>query len=143
MRNLYIILLISILYSCGYEPIYSSKNFLFRIDKIYFEENKINNQIARSLKSISNQNAEKNLSINFSANKEKKIISKTKTGDPENFELIISVNIEVLNQQKTFISKQNYSNNDNKFELNEYESEIEKQLITQIIDNILRYLTQF
>ena len=71
MRNLYIILLISILYSCGYEPIYSSKNFLFRIDKIYFEENKINNQIARSLKSISNQNAEKNLSINFSANKEK------------------------------------------------------------------------
>ena len=73
----------------------------------------------------------------------KKIISKTKTGDPENFELIISVNIEVLNQQKTFISKQNYSNNDNKFELNEYESEIEKQLITQIIDNILRYLTQF
>ena len=58
MRNLYIILLISILYSCGYEPIYSSKIFYLELIR-FFEENKINNQIARSLKSISNQNAEK------------------------------------------------------------------------------------
>ena len=31
-------------------------------------------------------------------------------------------------------------NNENKFELNQFESEIEKQLISEIIDDILIYL---
>ena len=53
---------IILLNGCGYEPVYSSKNFLFKIDKITHDKNKINNQIVRSLKSISN-NKTKNLLI--------------------------------------------------------------------------------
>ncbi len=133
-------LIIFLLSGCGFEPTYSSKKFLFRVDKINYEYNKINSQIARSLKSISNQNAKNILDINLKSRKEKKIISKNKSGDPEIFELIIYVDIEVKEIQKNFISKQNYKNNENKFELNEYEIEIEKQLINEIIDNILIYL---
>ena len=54
------IIMIILLSGCGYEPVYSSKNFLFKIDKITHENNKINNQIARSLKTVSNNDA-KNL----------------------------------------------------------------------------------
>ena len=133
-------LIIFLLSGCGFEPTYSSKKFLFRVDKINYEYNKINSQIARSLKSISNQNAKNILDINLKSRKEKKIISKNKSGDPEIFELIIYVDIEVKEIQKNFISKQNYKNNENKFELNEYEIEIEKQLVNEIIDNILIYL---
>ena len=50
------LLIITLLYGCGYEPIYSSKNFLFKINEIKHANNKIDNQIAKSLKSISNDN---------------------------------------------------------------------------------------
>ena len=138
--NFFILILLQ---SCGYEPIYSSKNFLFKVNKINFENNRINNQIARSLKSLSNENAQNNLNINLISKKEKNIISKNKSGEAEIFELSISVIIEINESNKTFIGTQNYNNIENKFELKEYEIEIEEQIINQIIDDILIHLAQF
>lgn len=131
------------LQGCGYEPIYSSKNFLFKINKIDYESNNINNQIAGSLRSLSNENAQNTLNLVLNSKKEKKIVSKNKSGDAEIFSLEISINILIDGKQKTFTSLQNYNNNENKFELNQYEIEIEKQIINQIIDDILIYLAQF
>tara|TARA_Y100000992_G_C21174003_1_gene447355 strand:+ start:235 stop:666 length:432 start_codon:yes stop_codon:yes gene_type:complete len=142
MRKIYLLLFIIFIPSCGFESIYSSKNFLFEIGKINFEENDRNRQIVRSLRSISNKDAQKILDIDLNSNLEKRVVSKTKTGDPETFELAILVTIKVLNREKIFVSKQNYSNNDNKFQLNQYEKEIEEQLVTEIIDDILIYLTK-
>ena len=142
MRKIYLLLFIIFIPSCGFESIYSSKNFLFEIGKINFEENDRNRQIVRSLRSISNKNAQKILDIDLNSTLEKRVVSKTKTGDPETFELAILVTIKVLNREKIFVSKQNYSNNDNKFQLNQYEKEIEEQLVTEIIDDILIYLTK-
>ena len=138
-----ILLIVIFTHSCGYEPVYSSKNFLFKIGKIEYENNKINNHIARSLKSLSNKNAQNILNLNLSSNKIKKVVSKNKSGDPEIFELSISIEIEIQNEKKTFFNKQNYNNNENKFELNEYEIEIEEQIINEIIDDILIYLVKF
>ena len=131
------------LQGCGYEPIYSSKNFLFKINKIDYESNNINNQIAGSLRSLSNENAQNTLNLVLNSKKEKKIVSKNKSGDAEIFSLEISINILIDGKQKTFTSLQNYNNNENKFELNQYEIEIEKQIINQIVDDILIYLAQF
>jgi len=134
------LLILTFLQGCGYEPIYSSKNFLFKIDKINYDNSKINNQIVRSLRSMSNQNSQNAFDLDLSSKKEKKIVSKNKSGDAEIFEMKILINIKIKNKQKTFISLQNYNNNENKFELNQFESEIEKQLISEIIDDILIYL---
>ncbi len=137
------LILLIFLQSCGYEPIYSSKNFLFKINKIDYEGNSINNQIAGSLRSLSNENAKNSLNLVLNSKKEKKIVSKNKSGDAEIFSLEISTNILINNKQKTFTSLQNYNNNENKFELNQYEIEIEKQIINQLIDDIIIYLAQF
>ena len=137
------LLILTFLQGCGYEPIYSSKNFLFKIDKINYDNNKINNQIVRSLRSMSNQNSQNAFDLDLSSKKEKKIVSKNKSGDAEIFEMKILINIKIKNKQKTFISLQNYNNNENKFELNQYEIEIEKQIINEIIDDILIYLAKF
>tara|TARA_X000000368_G_scaffold413566_1_gene401857 strand:+ start:1503 stop:1946 length:444 start_codon:yes stop_codon:yes gene_type:complete len=131
------------LQGCGYKPIYSSKNFLFKINKIDYEINSINNQIAGSLKSISNENAQNSLNLELNSKKEKRIVSKNKSGDAEIFELEISINIIVDDEQRTFSALQSYNNNENKFELNEYEIEIEKQIINEIFDDILIYLAKF
>lgn len=125
---------------CGYEPIYSSKKFLFKINKINYENNKLNNRIAGSLKTISNENSNRILDLNLKSFKEKRVVSKSKTGDPEIFELSISITINAMDEQRIFLSKQNYNNNENKFKLNEYETELEEQLITDLINDILIYL---
>lgn len=128
---------------CGFEPIYSSKNFMFKINKIDYESNSINNQIAGSLRSLSNENAKNSLNLVLNSKKEKRIVSKNKSGDAEIFSLEISTNILINKKQKTFTSLRNYKNNENKFELKQYEIEIEKQIINQIVDDILIYLAQF
>ena len=43
-----------LLLSCGYKPIYSSKNINFSIKEIQNENTPLNNEFARSLKSFSN-----------------------------------------------------------------------------------------
>ena len=137
------LLILILLEGCGYEPVYSSKNFLFKVGKIEYENSQINNQIVRSLKSLSNQNAQNILDLKLNSKKEKRIVSKNKSGDAEIFELKILVDVVINNQQKSFSSSQTYNNNENKFELNQYEIEIEKQIINGIIDDILIYLAKF
>ena len=143
-KNLFLIniLILFLSQSCGYEPIYSSKNFIFKIGKIDYDNNRINNQITRSLKSFSNKNAQNILDLELSSKKEKNVISKNKSGDPQIFNLKITIDIKIKDKddKKTFISEQTYNNNENKFELNQFESEIEKQLISEIINDILIYL---
>ena len=136
------LLVITLLSGCGYKPVYSSKDFIFKVSEIKHDNNKIDNQIARSLKSISNDNATNSLDFALSSKKEKIIVSKNKNGDPEIFELKIFIDIEVKNKQKTFVGKQVYNNTENKFELNEYEIQIEKQIITKIIDEIIIFLLE-
>lgn len=143
MNKIIYFLIFFLIQSCGYQPIYSSKNILIKIDKINYPYSKINNQIARSLRNISNEESNKIIDVNFKSKREKITVSKTKSGDPEMFELIISVDIEIFDNQKTFTSKQNYKNIENKFELNQHEFEIEKQLLNEIVNKILIHLTNF
>ncbi len=141
MKKLIPLLIVIFFYGCGYKPIYSSKDVLFKVDKISYDYNKINSQIARSIKTLSNDEAKKTLNINIKSNKERKVVSKTKNGDPEIFELVISVEISTYQTSKTFSSKQNYNNIDNKFELNQYEIELEKQIVSELTGKILNHLT--
>ena len=141
MKKLIPLLIIILFYGCGYKPIYSSKDVLFKVDRINYDYNKINAQIARSIKTLSNDEAKKTLEINLKSSKEKKVVSKTKNGDPEIYELVISVKISTFQVSKNFLSKQNYKNIDNKFELNQYELEIEKKIIDELTGKILNYLT--
>ena len=103
------ILIITLLYGCGYKPVYSSKDFLFKINEVKHTNNRINNQIVRSLKSISNNNATTSLNLELRSKKEKNIISKNKNGDPEIFELKIIIDIVIKDKQKTFLGKQVYN----------------------------------
>ena len=136
------VLIITFLYGCGYKPVYSSKDLLFKINEVTHTSSKINNQIVRSLKSISNDEVTNTLDLELNSNKEKIIVSKNKNGDPEMFELKILVNIKVKNKEKNFLGKQVYKNIENKFELNEYEIQIERQIISKIIDEVIFFLLE-
>ena len=145
-KKIYLFLLFTIILiinGCGYTPIYSSKSNSFKINNIEYEDNRINQKIVKSLKSISNDNSSNEIDLIISSSKEKRILSKNKSGKAEIFELRINLNVTYLNRVKTLNMKQNYSNVDNKFQLKEYEKIIEKQLIDELVDSLINYLTNF
>jgi len=131
------ILAVGSLYGCGYKPLYSSNEFLFKIDEITHNGTKIEKQIAKSLESMSNNESSSIINFNLSSSRDKIIVSKNKNGDPEIFELKISINIKVLNKQKTFMGKQVYKSIENKFQLKEFELQIEKQIMTKLMGEII------
>ena len=145
--NIFSLLLIILLFktSCGYTPIYSSSNFKLKIKKIDYEPNILNKQIVQTLSSLSNPSASKEYNISVNTLNEKNIVSKNSKGETVIFEKKIVLELELYNEEnrynKKFSSKINYNNNDNKFELNQYEIEIEKQIIDDLIEEVILYFS--
>ena len=134
--------------SCGYERIYLSKELNFNITKLEFISNeKINKNIEKTFNSINKNIDGKKIRAVVNSQKEKKIITKDKKGKPNLFELSIKVEIYFYENEKllnkiTFIKNNNYSNNENKFDLNIYEQNLEKILNQKILEEIFTYLNQ-
>ena len=145
--NIFIFLFILVfIHGCGFKPIYSTNNLNLKLNNIDFENNKLNNQINRSLKSFSSPQGSKIYDINFETKKEKRVVSKNSKGNTETYELKISLNISIVTEGKSFtrnfINKVKYNNNDNKYELKQYEIEIEKQIITDLIEEIIIFFSE-
>ena len=134
--------------SCGYQPIYTNKNINFSIKEI----NSINNNrliilLKNNLNMYSDtENKDKNYLLNVEV--ERKIIttSKDTAGNPKTYLMEVIVKIEVQENygeitKKNFVEKFNYNTQDNKFNQNEYEENIEENLIRKISENIVLYLS--
>lgn len=145
MKKILVILIF--LTSCGYQPLYSNKKFAdFTFKDIeLIGDIKINRQIVTTL------NIEKN-SENFQFNKivlknNKQIIetSKNSKGQADSYKMILSVNLIIENKEnilneKFFNETFAYKKLDNKFDLSQYEKEVEKNLITKITEQMIVHL---
>ena len=134
--------------SCGYQAIYTNKNINFSIKEI----NSINNNrliilLKNNLNMYSDtENKDKNYLLNVEV--ERKIIttSKDTAGNPKTYLMEVIVKIEVQENygeitKKNFVEKFNYNTQDNKFNQNQYEENIEENLIRKISENIVLYLS--
>ena len=147
MKKNIIILILSafIITSCGYKSIYSSKDLNFNI--LEFEvtdKTKKSRKIKNNLNSYKKNNSNNSYSIKINSKKDITIISTDSEGDPSNFEMTIISEITILNDEKIFKNKVflesfNYKNSSNKFDLKQYEKNIEENLTNKIIENIISY----
>ena len=137
--------------SCGYEPIYSKKqinsNNNFSINTINYNGDNKNNQILKNkLKKILNKEKKPTeLNLNLNSRVEKAVTSKNKKGDPIRYSIKIIINLDVyeselLKSKKNFEEKFEYNNKANKFDLRQYEKNIQDNLISKLSDKIIRYL---
>ena len=130
----------------GYESIYSSKTSNFNISSIEIDNNnKINLKIKNSLKRFSNPDSEKEIAVKISSEKNIITTSKDSKGNPKTFSMNIKLNLEI-NQNGTkrsniFTETFGYSNKSNKFDLKQYEKNIQNNLTDKIIENLNLYLT--
>ncbi len=147
MKKNIIILILSafVITSCGYKSIYSSKNLNFNILEFeVVDKTKISRKIKNNLNSYKKNNSNNFYSIKINSKKNINIISKDSEGDPSNFEMTIISEITILNdeeivQNKLFSESFNYKNSSNKFDLKQYEKNIEDNLTNKILENIIAY----
>ena len=148
-KLIFVVIALFMLNNCGYTPIYSSKNNNFYIDISQKDKSKLNSKIKKNIKRFSNQNSENTIQLEISSNKKINIISKDKKGDPTRFSMIISLTLNTLNKKnyeinktKSFSEEFDYNSNSNKFELKQYEKDIEDSLINKIVERSIIYFSE-
>ena len=150
-KKIITILIFLLLLSCGYEPIYSKKkidhNYNFSISRIdYLSKNRTNKIITNNLKNYINlKKKPKEFNLLVDTKIIKNITSKDKQGNAETFVLKINVNLkifegEVKKDEKNFVENFEYKNQSNKFNLEQYEKNIQEILVNKISKNIISYL---
>ena len=136
-RKKIILILLLLLSSCGYEAIHSKKNSLnysFSVSELNFVgERTINLKIKEKLNSFTQNKKDKNFILRISSTSGKVILAKNSAGDATSFKNTISINVEVLMNNKfksnfVILESFNYNNISNKFNLKKYEEEIKNNL---------------
>ena len=142
-KFLFAILISTILFlnNCGYKSIYSSKKFSLSINKLDYQNNKLNNKFARIIRSISNEDSKNGINLTFEANQNIKVLSKDKTGEPSIFEMKIEIQITIDNKVKNLIGRETFNNDKDKFKLNQYQRQLESQIIERLTLEIMEYLS--
>ena len=148
MKKIITVLLVFLfLTNCGYTPIYSGKNFDFKLKNITSSKNnQLNSRVERRLRSFSNQESQKIISLKVDAQKKINTLAKNSRGDISRYEMIVIIKLEAAYSQnqimkQSFQESFNYNTNTNKFELAQYEREIEDLLINNNIENIIFHLS--
>lgn len=141
-------LIIILLPSCGFTPIYSEKNSDFKIVNIKKNiDNNLTNYIENSLVTFSNIKATKSFNIEIYLEEEILVILKDSKGDPLKNKLVTKLRLVVNDSQDNLISFKNfnedfnYSVQENKFNMKQYEKNIRQNLIQDISEQILSYLS--
>ena len=146
--NKFFTLLLSfiILYGCGFKPMLVEKNYDIKFEKINTKGNyDINKKLKDKL--IEKSNGSKIYNIYLNSDKNKEVVSSNEKGDPQKFKLIIKVNYEIYKEDTklvvNLISKETvYNNLTDKFELSQYEENIQNNLIENISSEILLSLLE-
>ena len=149
MKNIYLIIIILFLNSCGFTPIYSSKDSNYKI--ISFQKNvnnNLTNYIEDTISMLSNNDAEKVLKIKLNFSEEIIVILKDSKGDPKKNRLTINIDLNLFDLNDNLKSSQNfyesfeYSIDDNKFNLRQYEKSIKQNLVEEITQQINIFLAE-
>ena len=144
IKNINYFLIFLFLYGCGYAPIYKVDQKLnFGLDTIvYSGEKKIGRQIEKNLEKYRNSEASNVFDAVFITSKRQEIASKDKKGDPSSFKLIIELKLDLENKtndknfEKKFMRETTFESMDNKFELDQYISNVEKNMIFKILQDM-------
>ena len=149
MKNIFFIIIFLFLNSCGFTPIYSSKDSNYKI--MSFQKNinnNLTNYIQDSVTMLSNENSKNVLKIDLNFSENIIVILKDSKGDPKKNRLTINVDLEIfdiddnLTSSEKFFESFEYSIDDNKFTLKQYEKNIRQNLVEEITQQINAFLAQ-
>jgi len=146
IKKLIFSLLVLSITSCGYQPIYVKGGTDLIIKEYKLIGDKSVNRKIISLLNLKKENKD-NLGYVLTLNSIKKLqaVSKDKTGKITVFKTSLSVSIELNKdnspiKEKSFEASYTYNNTVNKFDLLQYQRNIENNLINKIYEEITSFL---
>ena len=144
MKILNKIIIIFLLTSCGYNPVYYSGNSDFSIIEIVTDnKNQVTKEIENALKTYKNLvGKNKFYKLKISGETQKISVAKDTRGNVKTYEMKISLKLQIYeNEQvikkKIFVESFSYTNENNKFKLKKYEDSVRKNLINKILENLI------
>ena len=148
MKNLKYLFIFFFLLSCGYTPIYQTdQNSKIRLDIInYSGDKKLGRSITKGIERLKNNKSDNIYDLNLIGSKEESIASKDKKGNISTYKMLIEVDFNLESKEnnkifsKKFIKETTYNSMNNKFELSQYKLNLEKNMISQILQDINIYL---
>ena len=138
------LLLIFLVSSCGYSPIYISDKIEFNYSKIVLEGNKqISNKIKNNIDYLKNSSSNYSLIIN--SKEQKSVSSKNELGNPEVFNMYLEVNVKIfendnLVKEKVFAESKSYNNTSSQFKLKQREENMSENLVKKVLENLRLFL---
>ena len=149
MKNILILLLLTLVSdSCGFNPIYGSKDNSFEILEVdNLSTNRSSIFIEKTIKSISNRNSIKKFKVQFNYDEKIVVVLKDKKGNPSKNKININVDLNVKDENekliinKVFTREFGYDVQSNKFKMKQYEKNIKESLINEVSRDIVFLLT--
>lgn len=147
MKKKFLILLTLFFTSCGYQPIYINQNvneFIFK--KISLSGNRnINRKIISAVGFKENKKDYSFINLNLKTDKIIIETSKNSKGQVESYKMLITLNLELKDKNnnlktKSFSENFSYNKQANKFDLVEYERQVENNLTTKIIEDLIIFM---
>mgnify|MGYP001275011955 CR=1 FL=1 len=145
MKSIISIVILSILLtSCGFKPIYSSKNSNFQVIEIKNKnKNKNSFAIEKMVMSLSNKQAIRKVKLEFNYQESIDTILKDSKGDPSKKKLSIVVNLKVKDEKNNILKTKNFNEEfsydvqSDKFNMAQYEDNIINNLSNKISQDII------
>ena len=136
------------LLSCGYTPVYQiKKDSNFKIDTINFSGDKnIGREIIRGLGNFEGNDAKNIFDLDLNTSQQEIIVSKNKKGNATSYKLVLTVDASFTNKinnknyRKKFTKDTTFNSKNNKFELDQLKINLEKNMISQILQDINIFL---
>ena len=148
MKNLKYLFIFLFVLSCGYTPIYQTDQKLnIKIDTISLLGDKnISRKIFKNLKKYRDSETNNIFDLFINSTKREDVVTKDKKGNATSYKLTLEVDINLSNiyNDKNFTKKfskdMSFNSKNNKFELDQYRLNLEKNMISQILQDINIYL---
>ena len=148
MRNLKYLFIFLFVLSCGYTPIYQTDQKLnIKLDTINSSGDKdINREILKNLGKYRSIDTNNIFDLSINSTKKEDVVTKDKKGNANSYKLTLEVDISLNNNSnnknftKKFIKDMSFNSKNNKFELDQHRLNLEKNMISQILQDINIYL---
>jgi len=148
IKKTFLILLLITTTSCGYEPLFSKKGKVnFTINEYSLEGEKlINKKIINLVNTIGSDDKINLYTLEIVSDKKIETVAKDSEGNSSIFRSTINVGLilrdgKKIIKNKIFSSSFSYNNIKNKFDLFQYQKNVEDNLINKIGDEILIFLS--
>ena len=148
MKNLKYLFIFLFVLSCGYTPIYQTDQKLnIKIDTISLLGDKnISRKIVKNLEKYRDSDTNNIFDLFINSTKREDVVTKDKKGNATSYKLTLEVDINLSNNsnnknfKRKFSKDMSFNSKNSKFELDQYRLSLEKNMISQILQEINLYL---